>query len=146
MVLADNPESSEQRSEMSSYYRRHPSCCPRHAPSALVKSIHFRNTNLSQLPDNIGNLKNLHQLDVSGNKISKLPRNYRQIAVYPSPVTHCRNDLCKLQKLVRIEAIARYFEELDRGVATISRKLKVVLVGDGEASKTSLRHAMAGHD
>ena len=42
-------------------------------------------------------------------------------------------------------AIARYFDQMDGG-SVVSRQLKVVLVGDGEAGKTTLRHALAGRE
>eukprot|EP00633_Aureoumbra_lagunensis_P010853 CAMPEP_0197340980 /NCGR_PEP_ID=MMETSP0892-20130614/45982_1 /TAXON_ID=44058 ORGANISM="Aureoumbra lagunensis, Strain CCMP1510" /NCGR_SAMPLE_ID=MMETSP0892 /ASSEMBLY_ACC=CAM_ASM_000538 /LENGTH=1116 /DNA_ID=CAMNT_0042845815 /DNA_START=556 /DNA_END=3907 /DNA_ORIENTATION=- len=40
------------------------------------------------------------------------------------------------------DAIERYFDELDRGLV-ISKQLKLVLIGDGGAGKTSLRNALA---
>jgi len=42
-----------------------------------------------------------------------------------------------------LEAMESYFQEIERG-SQKSRKLKVVLVGDGEAGKTSLRQVMEG--
>jgi len=43
-----------------------------------------------------------------------------------------------------LSAIRRYLDELDRNDGAVSKQLKVVLVGDGGAGKTSFRNALAG--
>jgi Leucine-rich repeat (LRR) protein len=78
---------------------------------------------LTALPRSICTLEHLRRLDVDNNPLQKPPLEIAQQG---------------------IEAIARYFEEIERTGATTSRQLKVVLVGDGEAGKTSLRNAIAG--
>jgi hypothetical protein len=113
-----------------------------------LKTIAFSYTKLSQLPDNIGNLNNLRHLDVAGNNIKKLPRSI--VNLPPDCVLRLGgNNLQEPPFEIAekgIDAIARYFEDRDRAGATISRKLKVVLVGHGCDRKTSLRRAMAGND
>ena len=110
-----------------------------------VRRLDLRFCRLASLPENIGNLASLRDLNIKSNQLTKLPHSVTKL----SPDCDINVDYNPLKEppleIARhgLSAIKRYFEELDRG-ATISRQLKVVLVGDGKAGKTSLRHAISG--
>ena len=93
----------------------------KHCPN--LTSLNASYCTFTKLPRFITTLKNLTRFDISGNPLQEPP-----IAIAKQG----------------IPAIARYFAELDRGGSATSMQLKVVLVGDGEVGKTSLRRAIRG--
>lgn len=103
------------------------------------------NCRFMSLPDDIGDrLPKLESLEVSCNELTSLPRSIvklKQLRLYAdqNPLQSPPIEIAERG----IDAISRYFEELDKG-SNISKLLKVVLVGDAEAGKTSIRNALAG--
>ena len=119
-----------------------------HAVELIVKSfpeleyLRLTHCGITSLPEDIGNhLKCLKQLNFGYNKLTKLPRSIANLADTCKEFDIGGNPLQEPPIKIAeqgLEAIKRYFEELDRG-SEISPQLKVVPLGDGGAGK-----AMAG--
>lgn len=113
--------------------------------SRFLKTLDARGIHLLTLPVGIGDqLPHLEYLDVSYNKLTTLPRSIvklkklKHLNVYDNPLQSPPLEIASRG----LSAVTRYFEELAKG-SSVSKLLKVVLVGDGEAGKTSLRNALA---
>jgi Leucine-rich repeat (LRR) protein len=128
------------------------------------------NNQLTTLPEGIGKLKNLTTLDLAGNQLESLPADiaeltnltvlnlsYNQLESLPA-------DIGKLKNLTSlflsdnplespppdiaskgIEAIRAYFKSLE-GERRALNEVKVLLVGDGGAGKTSLVKQLLGEE
>lgn len=115
------------------------------ASCSFLKTLDSRGIHLLNLPVGIGEqLPHLEYLDVSYNKLTALPRSIVKLQklahlnVYDNPLQSPPLEIANRG----LGAVKRYFEELAKG-SSVSKLLKVVLVGDGEAGKTSLRNALA---
>ncbi|KAJ8602658.1 hypothetical protein CTAYLR_004102 [Chrysophaeum taylorii] len=101
----------------------------------------------TSLPVDTGDrLPELQTLSLSENNLTALPRSIVKLTKLLRLDLH-RNPLKSPPLKVAeqgLEAIARYFTELDLAGAAVSMELMVVLVGDGGAGKTSLRNAIVG--
>ncbi|KAI8488315.1 hypothetical protein Bbelb_339110 [Branchiostoma belcheri] len=95
---------------------------------------------LTHLPDSIYLLPNLEKFNASKNKIvalsAKLSQltNLRNLHVGGNPLIKPPAEVCDQG----IAAIRQYFEELERSEEKISAQLKVVILGEKMAGKTSL--------
>ena len=100
---------------------------------------------ISTIPENIGyKLTKLKKLDLSYNKITKIPVSLTLLKdTLKEAYAFDIEDNPLQEPPIEIvdqgfEAIERYFEEIQKRGSTISNTLKVVLVGQGKAGKTSL--------
>ncbi len=100
---------------------------------------------LSTLPPEIGQLTNLTELYLINNQLTTLPPEIGQLTklealrLDDNPLTSPPYEIA----LQGIEAIRRYFAELDKGEQLLN-EVKVLLVGDGAAGKTSLVKQLVG--
>ena len=104
----------------------------------LVK-ISLRGNQLTQLPPEIIQLPNLNDLDIRRNKLTELPP---QLFYLPKLETLELNDNPLVSPPPEIaekglEAIRTYFADL-KGETQLVNEVKIILVGDGAAGKTSL--------
>ena len=118
-----------------------------HCPNLMC--LNASTNKITKLPENIGDaLCNLTYLHLSNNQITKLPRSITKLKITETYSFNIGNNPLQEPPLEiakqGIAAIERYFEDCDRGGSAISTQLKVVLVGDGEVGKTSLRRAIRG--
>ncbi|CAH1239393.1 MFHAS1 [Branchiostoma lanceolatum] len=79
--------------------------------------LNLRSNPLQTLPAEVGQLTNLSHLDVNGNPLIKPPPEVSENGIV---------------------AIRQYFEELERSEEDVSAHLKVVVLGETKAGKTSL--------
>jgi len=110
------------------------------------------NNALTSLPAEIGHLTNLKGLDLRGNQLRQLPESFLELSLdfntkelqdvpgTPSGISVAGNPLERppLEIIEQgREAVRRYFASL-REKARVLNEVKVILVGDGGAGKTSL--------
>ena len=105
-----------------------------------LRVLNLSGNGLTHLPDVMWQLISLEQIDVSQNELSELSA---RIATMPR-LTRLRAANNPLQ-MPPIGVVSRgmasvkaYFEELERFGGGLSRQLKLVVLGDGEAGKTSI--------
>ncbi|CAK8720199.1 MAG: hypothetical protein CDV28_1588 [Candidatus Electronema aureum] len=113
-------------------------------PSAISKLTNLTWLNLSgnqlnSLPSAISKLTNLTWLDLSGNQLNSLPL---EICKLPELETLRLGDNPLVSPPLEIatqgiEAMRQYFAELNSGTQFLN-EVKILVVGDGEAGKTSL--------
>ncbi|KAJ8604651.1 hypothetical protein CTAYLR_006525 [Chrysophaeum taylorii] len=103
--------------------------------------------NFMSLPQDIGDrVPELQTLNLFANKLTALPRSIvkltklKNLTLRKKPLQTPPVEVAALG----LQAIARYFAELDTAYQAVSMELMVVLVGEGGAGKTSLRNAIAG--
>ncbi len=123
-----------------------------------LTALDLRYNQLSIVPAEIGELKNLIKLDLSGNRLSMVPEVllslnveiiYKQeiytfkkgIILYDNPIETPPLEIVKQGK----DAIRAYFESLEGEKRTLN-EVKVLLVGDGGAGKTSLVKRLMGKE
>jgi internalin A len=102
---------------------------------------------LSALPPEIGQLQNLTKLNLWGNQLSALPpeivqlQNLTTLDLGENPLKQPPPEIVKQG----IEAIRSYFESLE-GDKQALNEVKVLLVGDGGAGKTSVVKQLSGEE
>ncbi|XP_078616326.1 uncharacterized protein LOC144884731 [Branchiostoma floridae x Branchiostoma japonicum] len=105
-----------------------------------VKVLELPNCQLRTLPAEVGRLTQLERLILKGNRLQTLPAEVGKL----TNLLHLnvnRNSLTKPPSAVcgqGITAIRQYFEELERSEEKVSARLKVVVLGEKMAGKTSL--------
>ncbi|WP_417909733.1 COR domain-containing protein [Candidatus Electronema sp. PJ] len=110
-----------------------------------LTEINLWGNKLTTLPPEIYQLMNLTELDLSRNQFSNLPPEICQLTkltwlyLSDNPLTSPPLEIAKKG----IEAIRKYFSSLEAGVDSLN-EVKVLLVGDGAAGKTSLVKQLLG--
>jgi len=95
---------------------------------------------LSSLPPAVAQLTNLRQLWLSGNQLTSLPPeigqllHLRELDVKGNPLTSPPPEIVKQG----MDAVRSYFASLEVEEFRVLNEVKVILVGDGGAGKTSL--------
>lgn len=119
-------------------------------PPKLFQSTHLRVLTLSvnqltTLPPELSNLTKLERLFVACNRLTTLPpeicqlSNLNYLSVIDNPLVSPPPEIAKKG----IEAIRRYFAELEKSKQPLN-EVKVLLIGDGAAGKTSLVKQLFG--
>ncbi|XP_078580932.1 malignant fibrous histiocytoma-amplified sequence 1 homolog [Branchiostoma floridae x Branchiostoma japonicum] len=100
---------------------------------------------LEGLPLSIVKLSSLESLFLQGNKLKSLPANFGkafddsvQVRLHSNPLVQPPIEVCE-QGLLAIRA---YQDELQRSEAVVTPRLKIVLIGESLAGKTSLINAL----
>ncbi|XP_078697448.1 uncharacterized protein LOC144925345 [Branchiostoma floridae x Branchiostoma belcheri] len=105
-----------------------------------VKHLDLSDCELRTLPPEVGRLTQLEWLGLSHNQLQTLPtqvgqlRGLQALEVGENPLIKPPAEVCS-QGIV---AIMQYFDELERSEEAISAHLKVVVLGETMAGKTSL--------
>ncbi|XP_078697419.1 uncharacterized protein LOC144925314 [Branchiostoma floridae x Branchiostoma belcheri] len=105
-----------------------------------VKHLDLSRCKLHTLPPEVGRLTQLEELDLSDNKLQALPAEVAQLSsawhlvVDGNPLIKPPAEVCRYG----IAAISQYFAELERSEEKISAHMKVVVLGEKMAGKTSL--------
>ncbi|CAH1239454.1 MFHAS1 [Branchiostoma lanceolatum] len=105
-----------------------------------VKYLDLSHCQLHTLPPEVGRLTKLEWLDLSFNQLQTLPAEVGQLSstcnldVDGNPLIKPPAEVCS----EGIDAIRQYFEELERSDEKVSARLKVVVLGEKMAGKTSL--------
>ncbi|WP_417913991.1 COR domain-containing protein [Candidatus Electronema sp. JM] len=133
-----------------------------------LQKLALWNNKLTALPSEICQLKNLTELSLFGNQLTALPSELFQLTnltgldLYGNKLTTLPPEICQLPKLEYllldlnpltsppyeiaikgIDAIREYFANLQAGESALN-EIKVLLVGDGAAGKTSLVKQLLG--
>jgi small GTP-binding protein len=110
-----------------------------------LKTLYLSSNQLSTVPEAISNLTNLKELDLSSNQLSTVPEaisklsNLNRLYLRDNPLTSPPLEVANRG----IGAIRQYFAELD-SQSQILNEVKVLLVGEGSAGKTSLVKRVLG--
>ena len=132
-----------------------------------LKRLAIRGNRLLELPPNIGQLESLESLDLKGNKLAFLPSSIGQLCFLKhldisenliSQLDPCICDCVRLERFevkqnplaqpplstakMGMQAIRRFFQELNRSGEAASQGARLVLLGHGEAGKTSLQRGL----
>ncbi|XP_066296940.1 malignant fibrous histiocytoma-amplified sequence 1 homolog [Branchiostoma lanceolatum] len=107
-----------------------------------IKHLDLSNCNLQTLSPELGRLAHLEWLNLRSNMLQTLPAevghlssiNINDISVSGNPLIKPPIEVC----YQGIKAIRQYFEELERSEEKVSARLKVVVLGEKMAGKTSL--------
>lgn len=100
---------------------------------------------LTALPPKIGQLTNLTVLDLRSNRITALSpeicqlTKLKKLELFGNPITSPPPEIAEKG----IDAICRYFEELEKSNRPLN-EVKILLVGEGSAGKTSLVKQLFG--
>jgi small GTP-binding protein len=130
--------------------------------------LYLGGNQLTTLPLEISQLKNLQRLHLGGNQLASLPPEICQLTklkrlnLNGNQLTTLPPEICQLTSLTAlnlsgnplnsppyeiaeqgIEAIREYFAELDKGEQPLN-EVKILLIGDGAAGKTSLVKQLRG--
>ncbi len=110
-----------------------------------IKALILSSNQLTALPPEICQLRNLTDLDLSGNQLSSLPSEICQLTSLEYLNLDDNPLLCPpLEIAVKgIEVMEEYFSELEKGQQALN-ELKILLIGDGAAGKTSLVKQLLG--
>ena len=108
----------------------------------LQKLIANGNSQLRSLPS-CGQMASLRVLDVEACRLSELPsitemHTLRELLWKKNPLQRPPASVATQG----LEAIRRYFSEIEAAGATVSRAARLVLLGDGMAGKTSLQRGL----
>jgi internalin A len=112
-----------------------------------LTELHLSHNQLKTLPAEIAELKNLTALELSGNRLTSLPaeivklKNLTGLDLSVNPLESPPLDIANRG----IEAIRSYFKSLE-GEKEPLNEVKVLLVGDGGAGKTSLVKQVLGEE
>ncbi len=101
--------------------------------------LNLSGNQLTSLPPTICRLTSLTWLDLSSNKFNELPKELCQLPELET-LRLGDNPLCCPPLEVcnqGINAMRQYFAELDKGTQVLN-EVKILVIGDGEAGKTSL--------
>ncbi|XP_019614111.1 PREDICTED: malignant fibrous histiocytoma-amplified sequence 1 homolog [Branchiostoma belcheri] len=105
-----------------------------------VKHLDLSWCKLRTLPPEVGRLTQLERLDLSRNQLQTLPAKFAQLSslrdldVSDNPLIKPPVEVCRQG----IAAIKQYFDEVERSEEKTSAHLKVVVLGEKMAGKTSL--------
>jgi GTPase SAR1 family protein len=112
-----------------------------------IEELHARSVGLTSLPGNIGNLSKLKTLNLRGNIITTLPLSIGALQedcilfIDGNPIKNVPPSV--LETKDEGKAIIRFLSDALNGAAE-SNQFKMVLLGTGEAGKTSLLNALMG--
>lgn len=109
-----------------------------------LANLWLDNNSITFLPDSIVELGKLEELVLQGNQIAILPDNFGKLAkvniwkVKDNPLIQPPYEVC----MKGIPYIAAYQKELAHSQPAIKPRLKLVLMGQGNAGKTTLRQCI----
>ena len=126
---------------------------PRIGDLKNLQTLNLKNNYLTNIPLEIGNLKNLQKLDLTDNKLTKLPSEISEIGVEIHERRRFFAEGIYLEgnplesppiEIVKkgMDAIIEYFKSLKEQGARAINEIKLLLVGQGGAGKTSLVNRM----
>jgi hypothetical protein len=110
-----------------------------------LRELHLVGNQLTTLPPEIGQLTRLIKLDLWGNKLTTLPQEICQLTEIKrlwldhNPLTSPPYEIAQQG----INVIRQYFDELNKGQRALN-EVKILLVGEGAAGKTSLVKQLLG--
>ncbi|MGX9727959.1 MAG: COR domain-containing protein [Candidatus Electronema sp. VV] len=110
-----------------------------------LTSLDLWGNQLTSLPPELCQLTNLTGLNLSSNQLTTLPpelfqlTNLTKLNVIDNPLISPPPEIARKG----IDAIRRYFDELDKGKQPLN-EVKILLIGDGAAGKTSLVKQLFG--
>lgn len=104
------------------------------------------NNNLKNIPANFEELTNLQNLFLFSNQISIIPdeiifhKSLKELEIYANPISNIPLELFEIssRRNNSLEAIRNYVNSLKAGTKNLN-EIKVIIVGDGGAGKTSLQ-------
>eukprot|EP00058_Branchiostoma_floridae_P015692 XP_002601180.1 hypothetical protein BRAFLDRAFT_214682 [Branchiostoma floridae] len=111
-----------------------------------VKHLDLSWCQLRTLPPEVGRLTQLEWLDLGSNPLQTLPAEVGQLTnisylyVYGNPLIKPPSEVC----MQGISAVRQYFDKLELSEETVSARLKVAILGEKMAGKTSLVRTLGG--
>lgn len=107
-----------------------------------LKELGLSNCGLSVLPNDISELSNLEFLDLSDNQLKELPESLTRFLQRKVHVILTGNFLEKPPQVIcntrDCDRILRYFRDIEKFGAVHSKRLRILVVGNTTAGKTSL--------
>ncbi|MGB9940660.1 COR domain-containing protein [Methanosarcina sp.] len=121
-----------------------------------LTTLYISNNQLTSLPPEISELKNLTTLDISNNQLTSLPPEILELGLYITWKYQLGEkgiflegnplEIPPVEIVIKgREAVINYFNSLEYGKEPLN-EVKVLLVGDGEAGKTSLMKRIFGEE
>ncbi|XP_035698034.1 uncharacterized protein LOC118431062 [Branchiostoma floridae] len=111
-----------------------------------VKHLDLSWCQLRTLPPEVGRLTQLEWLGLGSNPLQTLPAEVGQLTnisylyVYGNPLIKPPSEVC----MQGISAVRQYFDKLELSEETVSARLKVAILGEKMAGKTSLVRTLGG--
>eukprot|EP00112_Aurelia_sp_Birch-Aquarium-sp1_P023376 Seg6940.1 transcript_id=Seg6940.1/GoldUCD/mRNA.D3Y31 product="Malignant fibrous histiocytoma-amplified sequence 1" protein_id=Seg6940.1/GoldUCD/D3Y31 len=110
-----------------------------------LKHLDLRDNFLTSIPDSIGDLFKLIKLTLSNNKLTALPETICKLSMADEALLLSGNPLHMPPMEVCLEgkqSMKGYFDALKQSSSIGSKRLKLVIIGESYAGKTSLAHAL----
>lgn len=124
-----------------------------------LQGLYLQRNQLSTLPESLGNLQALEELDLSGNHLSTLPKSLKHLINLEALYLHGNSKLELSDAALGpswedvenrnerpeepMTILTFYFERQQQGERPLN-EVKLMLVGRGEAGKTSVSRALRG--
>ncbi|MCI5160266.1 MAG: GTP-binding protein, partial [Candidatus Electrothrix sp. AUS1_2] len=123
-----------------------------------LTKLNLYDNRLRSLPPEIGQLNSLTELNLSNNEFHTLPlevcklTNLQRLFLLDNHLVSLPPEICKFKTLLSppieiaykgIEVMQEYFAELEKGQQALN-EVKILLIGDGAAGKTSLVKRLLG--
>ena len=112
---------------------------------ARLTKLELRSNELKELPSQIEQLTKLTELDLSSNQLKELPSQIGQLTSLTSLYLNKNPLISPPLEIVKqgIKSIKKYLASLE-GESKILNEVKILLVGEGSAGKTSLTKRVLG--
>jgi len=110
-----------------------------------LKHLELRGNQINSLPDSIGDLYKLMKLNLCNNKLTALPESICDLSIDDDALLFSGNPLQLPPAEICMQgrqAMKGYFDAMKKSKGVKCKRLKLILVGEARAGKSSLAHAL----